>query len=271
MKVAVFGLGYVGTVTAACLATHGHEVWGVDPEPRKVSAINSGRSPVVEPGLAELVAAAVAIGSLRATSDPAAAVAGADLSLVCVGTPSSPQGSTDLSFVLHAVGEIGTAIAAVPAAPSGFHSVIVRSTVPPGTVAGEVVPALEEAVGQPHGSVFGAGMCPEFLREGSGLQDFFDPPFTVLGTAESRVAEAIRRLFAFIASPLHVVDVATAEALKYACNAFHATKVSFANELSRLFRSMDVDARTVMEIFCQDDRLNISPAYLRPGFAFGGS
>jgi len=271
MKVAVFGLGYVGTVTAACLASNGHEVWGVDPEDRKVKAINKGRSPVVEPGLADLVAGAVAGGTLHATTSPADALASADLSLVCVGTPSSPHGSTDLSSVLHAVREIGEAVATVPRASSGFHSVVVRSTVPPGTVAASVVPVLEAAIGQEHGTVFGVGMCPEFLREGSGLKDFFDPPFTVLGTGEPRVAEAIGRLFSFIDSPLRVVDLSTAEALKYACNAFHATKVSFTNELSRLFRNMGVDSRTVMDLFCEDDRLNISSSYLRPGFAFGGS
>lgn len=271
MKVAVFGLGYVGTVTAACLASNGHDVWGVDPEDRKVRAINKGTSPVVEPGLADLVARAVATGSLHATTKPVEALAGADLSLVCVGTPSSPQGSTDLSSVLHAVREIGEAFASVPLPESGFHSVVVRSTVPPGTVEAAVIPVLEAGLGQAHGTVFGVGMCPEFLREGSGLKDFFDPPFTVLGTAEARVAEAVSRLFSFIESPLRVVDLATAEALKYACNAFHATKVSFTNEVSRLFRTLGVDSRTVMDLFCEDDRLNISPAYLRPAFAFGGS
>ena len=271
MRVAVFGLGYVGTVTAACLASNGHDVWGVDPEERKVTAINRGTSPVVEPGLPELVAAAVAAGRLRATSSPTQALEGADVSLVCVGTPSSPQGSTDLSHVLRAVKEIGEAVTTVEGPSSGFHCVVVRSTVPPGTVLGSVVPVLEAAVGQPHGSVFGVGMCPEFLREGSGLKDFHDPPLTVLGTGEPRVAEAISRLFAFIDRPVRIVDLSTAEALKYACNAFHATKVSFANELARLYRTLGVDARTVMELFCEDDRLNISPSYLRPGFAFGGS
>lgn len=271
MRVAVFGMGYVGTVTAACLAGNGHEVTGVDPDERKVTAINEGRSPVVEPGLAEPIEVSVATGSLRATSDPGDAIPRADLSLVCVGTPSSPQGSTDLSYVLRAVGEIGEAIRTVPGPASRFHSVVVRSTVPPGTVATSVVPVLEDAVGRAHGSVFGAGMCPEFLREGSGVKDFYDPPFTVLGTAEPRVADAVRSLFSFIDRPLRVVDLATAEALKYACNAFHATKVSFTNELSRLYRSLGVDAREVMDLFCEDDRLNISPSYLRPGFAFGGS
>jgi GDP-mannose 6-dehydrogenase len=269
VKVAVFGLGYVGTVTAACLAAHGHDVWGVDPESHKVALVSRGLTPVKEPGLGDLVADAVARGSLHATTDPVEAVDGARVSLVCVGTPSSPQGSTDLSYVLRAVKEIGQALLAT--SPSAFHSVIVRSTVPPGTVEEMVAPALAGELGRPVADGFGIAMCPEFLREGSGVADFFDPPFTIVGTAEPRVAAAVGELFAFLDCPLRIVSVRTAEGLKYACNAFHATKVSFTNELSRLYRSLGVDARTVMELFCEDDRLNISSRYLRPGFAFGGS
>lgn len=271
MKVAVFGLGYVGSVTAACLASNGHDVWGVDPEATKVAMINQGQSPVVEPGLDDLMARAAAEGRLHATTDAGLAVDGADISLVCVGTPSSPSGNTDLSYIVRAVRDIGQALATGGVPASGFHSVVVRSTVPPGTVEGEVISALEEEVGRKAGDGFGAAMCPEFLREGSGLADFFDPPFTVIGTADARVARAVEALFSFLSSPVRVVPVRTAEGLKYACNAFHATKVSFTNELARLYRALGVDARTVMELFCEDDRLNISTAYLRPGFAFGGS
>ena len=271
MKIAVFGLGYVGTVTAACLATKGHDVWGVDPESSKVAMVASGVSPVVEPGLGEVVADAVGRGSLHASTEPADAVDAADVSLVCVGTPSSPQGSTDLSHVLRAAKEIGQAMVSVAPPPSGSHNIVVRSTVPPGTVDGAVIPALEAEIGLSVGDGFGVAMCPEFLREGSGLADFFDPPFTVVGTAQPSVAEAMNQLFSFLDRPLRVVPVRTAEALKYACNAFHAMKVSFANELARLYRSLGVDARMVMQLFCEDDRLNLSERYLRPGFAFGGS
>jgi nucleotide sugar dehydrogenase len=271
VKVAVFGLGYVGTVTAACLAAHGHDVWGVDPEQTKVDLVARGVSPVVEPGLDALVAETVRAGSLHATIDAGQAIAGADVSLVCVGTPSSPHGSTDLSYVLRAVKEIAQGLVSAGTIRDRFHSVVIRSTVPPGTVEEAVVPALEREIGLPGGSGFGVAMCPEFLREGSGVADFFDPPFTVVGTVEPRVAQATEHLFAFLDRPIRIVPVRTAEGLKYACNAFHALKVSFANELARLYRALDVDARTVMDVFCEDDRLNISPTYLRPGFAFGGS
>ena len=270
MKVAVFGLGYVGTVTAACLAANGHDVYGVDPESGKVDTIARGATPVVEPGLDGLVSEAVAGGALRATTEPGEAIEGADVSLVCVGTPSSPQGGTDLSYVLRAVKEIGQALTARPS-PSPFHSVVVRSTVPPGTVEGPVASTLTAETHRPLGRGFGVAMCPEFLREGSGVADFFDPPFTVVGTMDARVADTAERLFGFLDRPLRVVSVSTAEGLKYACNAFHATKISFANELARLYGTLGVDARSVMDLFCQDDRLNISPRYLRPGFAFGGS
>ena len=270
MKVAVFGLGYVGSVTAACLAANGHDVWGVDVDTAKVDPITEGRSPVVEPGLDELMANGVAAGRLHATTDPHLALEGADVSLICVGTPSTASGSTDLTYIRRAVQDIAAAAKDVAPPDSGFHSIVIRSTVPPGTVDDVVGPALagELSTG---GFSFGTAMCPEFLREGSGLADFFAPPFVVVGTADARVGDALTELFGFLPTPVQVVDVRTAEALKYACNAFHATKVSFANEMGRIFRFYGVDSRQVMEIFCQDTSLNISPYYLRPGFAFGGS
>ncbi|MDQ3897671.1 MAG: nucleotide sugar dehydrogenase [Actinomycetota bacterium] len=271
MKVAVFGLGYVGTVTAACLASNGHEVWGVDPEKAKVDMVANGTSPVIEPELGRLVAQGVEAGSLHATTNPAEAVDQADVSLVCVGTPSSPQGSTDLSYIARAVKEIGQALGSRRGDAESFHTVVIRSTVPPGTVDGLVAPTLETELGRPVGDGFGVAMCPEFLREGSGVADFFDPPFTVIGTTDSRVVDTLGRLFGFLDRPLRAVPLSTAEALKYACNAFHAVKVSFTNELARLYRPLGVDASLVMELFCEDDRLNISPKYLRPGFAYGGS
>ena len=270
MKVAVVGLGYVGTVTAACLAANGHDVWGVDVDQGKIDDICSGRSPVAEPGLDAMVAEVVAKGALRATSSCRDAVDGADVSLICVGTPSEQRGGTDLTYIRRALADIVAGLRAARPPASGHHSVIVRSTVPPGTVEGVVAATLTADFAD--GSLrVGAAMCPEFLREGSGIADFFGPPLIVVGTADARVAGTVKDLFGFLDRPVQVVDTRIAESLKYACNAFHATKVSFANEIARLLRLLDVDSRAVMELFCQDTVLNISPSYLRPGFAFGGS
>jgi len=268
MRIAVFGLGYVGTVTAAGLASRRHHVCGVDVDEMKVGLSREGRSPVVEPGLDELVAAGGAKGFLTATTDAAEALECADVSLICVGTPSTPQGSTDLEYVRRAVADIRQAMDVARPPVSGFHAVVVRSTVPPGTGDEVVAPVFAEV---PEEWSVGTAMCPEFLREGCGVADFFDPPFVVVGTDRARVKQVLGRLFAFLDRELRYVDVRSAEALKYACNAFHATKVSFANEMGRIFRPYGVDSREVMEIFCEDKTLNISSTYLRPGFAFGGS
>jgi GDP-mannose 6-dehydrogenase len=270
MRIAVFGLGYVGTVTAAGLASEGHEVCGVDVDSVKVDHIRSGRSPVVEPGIDDLIAMAVENGRLSATTDPVAALDRADVSLLCVGTPSSPQGGTDLTYLRRALEDIRQGLVAARPPASGFHAVVVRSTVPPGTGDSVVQPTVA-ATSLPAGWSVGTAMCPEFLREGSGVADFFNPPFVVLGTADERVTKVLTDVFAFLDREITVVEVRSAEALKYACNAFHAVKVSFANELARIFRSFGVDSREVMQVFSQDTILNISPAYLRPGFAFGGS
>ncbi len=270
MKVAVVGLGYVGTVTAACLADNGHDVWGVDVDAAKVGEISAGRSPVAEPGLGAIVARVVAAGQLRATTSCLAAVDQAEISLVCVGTPAAARGGTDLSHVRHAVDDIARALRHGTVADRGRHSLVIRSTVPPGTVEEVVAPALAAGLAGA-APVTGVAMCPEFLREGSGVADFLAPPFIVVGTSDACAADAVSSLFSFLGQPVRVVDVRTAEALKYACNAFHATKVSFANELSRLFRLLGADSRQVMSLFCEDTVLNIAPAYLRPGFAFGGS
>jgi GDP-mannose 6-dehydrogenase len=270
MKVAVVGLGYVGAVTAACLAAKGHDVWGVDVDTAKVDEIRAGHSPVAEPGLDALVAQALAGGTLHATTSCIEALDGTEVSFVCVGTPSSARGATDLSYVRRAVADIVEALRIVGPPPTGHHSVVIRSTVPPGTVEDVIAPALASGLADTQITT-GVAMCPEFLREGSGIADFFAPPFVAIGASDPRVAEAVTNVFGFLDDPARVVDVRIAEALKYACNAFHATKVSFANELSRIFRVLDVDSREVMSLFCEDHSLNISPAYLRPGFAFGGS
>jgi nucleotide sugar dehydrogenase len=230
MKVAVFGLGYAGTVSAACLATADHDVWGVDVDEEKVRAVAAGSSPVVEPGLDELVCTVTEAGALHATTDAAAALDGADIAIVCVGTPSTAHGRVDLSQVERAVREVACASQHAAPPPSGVRSVVMRSTVPVGTVDDVVAPIL--AAAPPHDWRFGVAMCPEFLRESSGITDFFDPPFVVVGTTDCETAAAVVALFAFIGHEVRVVGTREAEALKYVCNAFHATKVSFTNELA---------------------------------------
>jgi GDP-mannose 6-dehydrogenase len=269
MRIAVFGLGYVGTVTAAALASQGHEVFGVDVDDAKVDQIRAGRSPVVEPGIEELIRPAVERGQLHATADPVVALNRSEVSLLCVGTPSSSHGGTDLTYLRRALADIRQALTTAAPPASGFHAVVVRSTVPPGTGDGLVSTSFADL--PPSGWSIGTAMCPEFLREGSGVADFFNPPFVVIGTADQRVTEVMTTMFSFLDRQIELVDVRSAEALKYACNAFHATKVSFANEMGRIFRVFGVDSREVMRVFSQDKVLNISPAYLMPGFAFGGS
>jgi GDP-mannose 6-dehydrogenase len=268
MKVAVLGLGYVGTVTAAGLAASGHDVVGVDVDPFKVGCVAAGRSPVVEPGIDDLVHQAVGAGRLRATSRIQDALAGADVSLICVGTPSASSGGTDLRFIERVTADLREAMECVAPPASGHHSVVVRSTVPPGTVAHLADTFFAQV---PEGWHVGTAMCPEFLREGCSVTDFYDPPMVVVGTGDEETHAQVSELFSFLDVPAHRVAVGTAEALKYACNAFHATKISFANEIARVFRNYGVDSREVMAAFLMDEKLNISKAYLQPGFAFGGS
>ncbi len=268
MKVAVFGLGYVGTVSAACLAANGHDVWGVDPDELKVAAISAGHSPVVEPGLQPLVAESVAGGTLHASVRPADALENAEVSLLCVGTPSTNSGEANLAYIYRVVEDLIQPLCESPPA-QGCHTIVIRSTVPPGTV--EDVTAVVQTSFAEAGLDVTVAVCPEFLREGTGIADFLSPPYTVIGASDLRTIATVSRLFAFLDAPLRIVHPRTAEALKYACNAFHATKVSFANEVGRILSRLGVDSREVMGIFCEDTTLNISPRYLRPGFAFGGS
>ena len=234
----------------------------------KVAAVLAGHSPVVEPDLEALVAKAVSSGKLHATVRPLDALESADASLLCVGTPSTTSGETNLTYIYRVVEDLIQPLkASMP--EWAFHTVVIRSTVPPGTV--EDVNAVLQAAFQDSGPDVAVAMCPEFLREGTGIADFYSPPYTVIGSSDLRAIDTVSRLFSFLESPLRVVHPRTAEALKYACNAFHATKISFANELGRVFSRLGVDSREVMAIFCEDSSLNISPKYLRPGFAFGGS
>ncbi|MFL6229567.1 MAG: nucleotide sugar dehydrogenase [Pyrinomonadaceae bacterium] len=267
MRLSVFGLGYVGCVSAACFAKEGHEVVGVDVNPVKVGIINDGQSPIVESGIGELIAEMRAAGNLRATTDSRAAVLESDISLVCVGTPSQPNGSLDLTYVKRVCQEIGAAIEE----KRGRHIVVIRSTMLPGTIESVVVPTLEVYSGKKAGRDFGVCINPEFLREGTSLKDFYAPPFTLIGADDEEIAMSVRRLYAGVDAPLHVVSVKAAEMVKYACNCFHALKVSFANEIGNVCKGLEIDSHEVMRVFCEDRKLNLSPYYLKPGFAFGGS
>lgn len=267
MNVAVFGLGYVGTVSAACLAADGHHVIGVDVNQDKVASINQGRSPIVEPGLDDLLRRTVAAGCLRATTSSIEAVHASEVSLVCVGTPGRKNGSLDLSYVRRVSEQIGVALRNT----SRYHVVIVRSTVLPGTTSTVVIPALEAASQKTYGRGFGVTMNPEFLREGSALKDVREPPLTLVGHNHAADATGTLALYGGTPAPVVTTSIPVAEMVKYACNTWHALKVCFANEIGAVCKSLGIDSHEVMDIFCLDASLNLSPRYLKPGFAFGGS
>jgi len=264
--ISVFGLGYVGSVSAACLASMGHRVIGVDVSAAKVEMVNSGRSPILEARMSEMVAEQSSAGRLKATSDAAEAVRGSDISFVCVGTPSLRSGKLDLSHVEHVMREIGTALQA-----KSHHTVVLRSTVLPGTTEAVVIPILETASKKRAGSDFTVCYNPEFMREGSSVEDFLNPPYTVLGTQRPTDMARLKELYEKIPGRVFEVEIAVAEMVKYVSNLFHAVKVGFANEVGTLSQRLGIDTATVTEIFTSDTKLNISPAYLKPGFAFGGS
>jgi GDP-mannose 6-dehydrogenase len=267
MNLSIFGLGYVGTVCAACFAELGHRVIGIDKSPIKVDLIHRGKSPVIEPGLAEKVAQAVASERLTATLDATEAVLRTDISIICVGTPSAGNGALDLAAVRQVATDIGNALK-VKKRP---HTIVVRSTVLPGTTRELVVPLIEMASGQVAGKDFKVAFNPEFLREGCAIADFKSPAKTVVGAFDPETAEEIIALYGDVAGAKIAVPIETAELAKYVDNSWHALKVAFANEVGTIAKALGIDGRSVMDIFLQDTRLNVSSAYLRPGFAFGGS
>lgn len=267
MNISIFGLGYVGAVSLACLARDGHEVTGVDVDDNKLTLIREGKAPIVEEGIQETMAEAVGSGRVRVTSVCAEAIASTDVSFVCVGTPSRSNGDQDQSAILRVCEQIGDALKT----KDGFHVVVIRSTVQPGTLVDKLAPILEEHSGKRNGTDFALCFQPEFLREGSSIRDYDNPPYTVIGTDSTDAAEMLKQIFGDLPCEFIVTDISTAECLKYACNAFHALKVTFANEIARVAQSQGADSHDIMQLVCKDTRLNISPAYLRPGFAFGGS
>ena len=267
MKVSVFGLGYVGSVSAASFAADGHEVIGVDVNADKVATVNEGRSPIVEPGLDEQLADAVGSGRLRATTDAADAIANSEVSLLCVGTPSRRNGSLDLTHLERVASQVGRELSR----KTDYHVVVVRSTVLPGTTHEIVIPALERESGKTYGEGFGVSVNPEFLREGTALKDFRKPPLTLVGHNHAADASGTIALYQSIDAPLVSTSIRVAEMIKYASNTWHALKVCFANEIGNVCKKLGVDSHEVMDVFCRDEKLNLSPYYLKPGFAFGGS
>ncbi len=267
MKLSIFGLGYVGTVTSACFARNGHEVVGVDINPHKVALLNDGKSPIVEEEIGDMVMENVRAGRLRATDDVKDAILNTEISLICVGTPSNGNGSLSL----HSVISVCRSLAQVLRHKKDYHLIVLRSTVLPGTVSRIILPLLEQESGKKLGHGFGLCFNPEFLREGSSVKDFYAPPYTLIGSRDRTTGEKAQALYAGIDAPIYLTSIEVAESIKYASNAFHALKIVFANEIGTFCKALGIDSHQVMNLFVQDTKLNTSKAYLRPGFAFGGS
>ena len=270
MKISVFGLGYVGCISAACLAKEGHHVIGVDINQTKVDMINAGKSPIVEKDIDQILYNVVkqrnGNGTLNATTDAIRAVIDTELSLICVGTPSNPNGSLNLEYVKRCSNDIGKGLKQ----KETYHVVVARSTMLPGSVE-EIIREVEYTSGKKAGQDFGAVMNPEFLREASSVEDFYNPPVTVIGELDQQSGNAVEKMYAFLDAPVVRTDIRTAEMVKYANNSFHGLKVTFANEMGTICKALNIDSHQVMNIFCMDHKLNLSPYYLKPGFAFGGS
>jgi GDP-mannose 6-dehydrogenase len=267
MKISIFGLGYVGAVSAGCLAKDGHSVIGVDPYQPKVELINAGKTPVIEKDIGEIMQKAVADGLLSATRDVRQAVFDTDISLICVGTPSQPNGSLDLKYVRKVCEEIGVALKE----KQDFHVVVARSTMLPGSMRSVVIPVLEESSGKRAGVDFGVCNNPEFLRESTAVYDYYNPPKTVIGETDAAAGDLLASIYVHLDAPLVRTSVETAEMVKYTDNVWHALKVGFANEIGNICKAVGIDGHEVMDIFCKDTKLNLSPYYMKPGFAFGGS
>lgn len=267
MKISIFGLGYVGAVSAGCLAEDGHQVIGVDPNQTKVDLINKGETPIIEKDIGEMIARNVTVTRLTATTDVQQAVLNSEVSLICVGTPSQLNGNLDLSYVRRVCEEIGVALKS----KDDFHVVVGRSTMLPGSMRNIVIPTLEASSGKKAGVDFGVCNNPEFLREGTAVHDYYHPPKTVIGESDSRAGDILVELYKNMDAPLIRTDIETAEMVKYTDNNWHALKVAFTNEIGNISKALGIDGHKVMEIFCQDTKLNLSPYYMKPGFAFGGS
>ncbi|CAM3718925.1 GDP-mannose 6-dehydrogenase [Ectopseudomonas chengduensis] len=267
MRISIFGLGYVGAVCAGCLSARGHDVIGVDISANKIDLINNGKSPIVEPGLEELLQQGLRQGRLRGTTDVAAAVLESDVSFICVGTPSKKNGDLELNYIEGVCREIGMAMRD----KNERHTVVVRSTVLPGTAKNVVLPILEDCSGKKAGVDFGLAVNPEFLRESTAIKDYDFPPMTVIGELDKASGDLLASIYEELDAPIIRKDIEVAEMIKYTCNVWHAAKVTFANEIGNIAKAVGVDGREVMDVVCQDHKLNLSKYYMKPGFAFGGS
>lgn len=267
MKISIFGLGYVGAVSAGCLAKDGHTVIGVDPIQTKVDLINDGKSPVIEQDIGDIIERAVKNGMLCATQDVRQAVFDSEISLVCVGTPCQANGSLDLKYVRNVCEEIGAALKE----KEDFHVIVLRSTMLPGSISSVVIPVLEESSGKKVGADIGVCNNPEFLRESTAVYDYYNPPKTVFGETDSRSGDLLASIYEHLDAPLVRTSIETAEMVKYTDNVWHALKVGFANEIGNICKAVGIDSHIVMDIFCRDTKLNLSAYYMKPGFAFGGS
>ncbi|RDE24798.1 UDP-glucose/GDP-mannose dehydrogenase family protein [Motiliproteus coralliicola] len=267
MRLSIFGLGYVGSVSLGCLAKDGNQVIGVDIDPVKLGLIADGKSPVIEEGMPELIAEAVASGRVSVTDDVRQGLMQSDISFICVGTPSLSNGDQNQTAILRLTEQLGEALKE----KSEHHTLVFRSTLVPGTVEKTLIPMLESISGKQDGVEFDVGYQPEFLREGSSIKDYYNPPFTIIGASNGQAHERLRELYSSLPCQYRETSIATAETMKYFCNIFHAVKITFANEVARLCDGMEVDPHEVMGLLCEDKQLNISTAYMKPGFAFGGS
>ncbi len=264
MKINIYGMGYVGCVSAACLANNGLEVTGIDVNQTKVDIINKGKCPIVEPGLGDAIKKAVVSKKLKATKNNTMP---SDISIICVGTPSNGNGSLNLQYIDDVAEQIGSYMFKIDT----YHVVVIRSTVLPGTINDRIIPILEKHSMKKAGRDFGVCMNPEFMREGTSVHDYYNPPFTIIGELDRNSGDVVAKLYNNVDAPIIKTAIKTAEMIKYASNAFHALKVSFANEIGNICKKLNIDSHEVMDVFCQDKKLNISPYYLKPGFAFGGS
>ena len=266
MKISIFGLGYVGCVSLGCLAQNGNQIIGVDVEPLKVDLINQGKPTIIEKDIDNIIAEQHSLGRIRATANVHEAVNETEISIICVGTPSGPEGHLNLDYIFKTAQQIGEVLKE----KDGFHVVAIRSTVLPGTNM-KVGAMIEEASGKKRNVDFSVVSNPEFLREGTAVADYYNPPYTVIGSDNEKAKEIMTEVYSQVGGSMEIVEIPVAELIKYINNSYHALKVVFGNEVGSVCKKLGIDSHEVMRLFCLDTKLNLSPYYFKPGFAYGGS